>query len=97
MGKSIRRFGVGLALGALAAHYLQTEKGQVLLEKVKKGLAAYQEDPAAYQEEARAFFQDKLSQVKDLVQEDGEWPVEPRSTQAEVDDIIITYTEEDLR
>lgn len=94
MGKSIRRFGVGLALGALAAHYLQTDKGQQLLTKVKKGLAAYQEDPEHYQDLAKNFISSKLTDWQDSFHE-GEMSLEnsEEAVRAEVDDIIITYSE----
>lgn len=96
MGKTCRRLGLGLALGAAAGHYLSTEKGQQLLTKVKKGLDAYQENPDYYQDQARAFFAEQVASLKDLVQEASreEADVMP-PTSATVDDIIITYPAED--
>lgn len=96
MGKTFRKLGLGLALGAAAGHYLSTDKGQKFLAQVKKGLAAYQEDPAYYQGEARAFIDQQLERFKAFVAEDS--PVEKVTpeTAAHVDDIIITYTEDDL-
>lgn len=96
MGKFVRKFGLTMAVGAAVAHYLSTEKGQHLLTKVKKGLEAYQANPDHYQEQARTFFKEQVVTVKDLVQELTSEDTETAGpTSAIVDDIIITYPEED--
>lgn len=95
MGKFTRKLGLGLALGALAGHYLSTDKGQQLLAKVKKGLAAYQEDPVYYQEQAKTFIAEQVAYVKEVVKEEFSEPAETNAPAAEVDDIIITYTEDE--
>lgn len=96
MGKTCRRLGLGLVLGAVVGHYLSTEKGQKLLINVKKGLASYQENPEYYQDQVCDFFAEQVASFKDLVQEirREEADVMP-PTSATVDDIIITYPAED--
>lgn len=96
MGKTLRKLGLGLALGAAAGHYLSTEKGQKLLAQVKKGLAAYQEDPAYYQGQARAFVDQQIDRLRTLAAEELGTEETASETAAEVDDIIITYTEDEL-
>lgn len=95
MGKNLRKLGVGLALGVLAGHYLSTEKGQELVAKVKKGLAAYQENPEQYNDQARDFFDEQINRLKEAFDQEGaarETTIE--SMGAEVDDIIITYADD---
>lgn len=96
MGKTLRKLGLGLALGAAAGHYLATEKGQKLLAQVKKGLESYQANPEAYQEDARTFFSQQLENVKRLFDDNDQVFKTKSDTSAEVGDIIITYTEDDL-
>ncbi|MFA9413357.1 MULTISPECIES: YtxH domain-containing protein [unclassified Streptococcus] len=96
MGKLSRKIGLGLVLGAAAGHYLSTEKGQQLVMKIKKGLSAYREQPNYYQEQAKAFVSEQVAYVKELVKEEFGEPSDAEIPSSDAEDIIITYTDEDL-
>lgn len=106
MVKLVNKFGVGLALGALAGHYLSTEKGQAHLAQLKKEIAALKNNPEGYKssilERAKGLVADQLQtafdQKDDILAAFGQSQDDQRvDLSAEVDDIIITYTEEDLQ
>lgn len=107
MGKS--KFGLGLVLGGLAGYYLTTDEGQKFLSKVKAEVASFQDDPESYQasikstvtdfakdlaslydhrEELIGQFTETIEQFQDDFSEEVS-----TETGADVDDIVITYSE----
>lgn len=104
MVKLVSKFGLGLVLGAWAGHYLSTEKGQAQLDKLKSEFQAYQADPEAYKVQVlpriKSAFEEQLQTVYEKKEEllSELTPSEDEvTTAAEVDDIVITYTEEELQ
>lgn len=105
MVKLVNKFGVGLALGALAGHYLSTEKGQARLAQLKKEVAAFKYNPDGYKssflERAKGLVADQLQaafdQKDEILAAFGQDVQEERvDLSAQVDDIIITYTEDEI-
>lgn len=105
MAKLVNKFGVGLALGALAGHYLSTEKGQARLAQLKEEVAAFKNNPEGYKssfiDRAKGLVADQLQtafdQKDEILAAFGQNQENQRvDLSAEVDDIIITYTEDDL-
>lgn len=103
MAKIVTKFGLGLALGALAGHLLSTEKGQENLSKLKDEVLALKADPVAYKESlvtrAKGLVASQLQVAYDNKEEIlgffGQEEVSNDTVAAEVDDIIISYQEEE--
>lgn len=104
MVKLVSKFGVGLALGALAGHYLSTEKGQAHLAQLKEELLSLKENPQAYKSDllarAKGLVADQLQAAydnkDDIMAAFGQEADQEGELSSESEDIIITYTEDDI-
>lgn len=106
MVKLVNKFGLGLALGALAGHYLSTEKGQVRLAQLKDEVLRLTENPKVYKENlvsrAKGVIVEQLQAAydnkEDIMAAFGQVSMEEEGSDlsAETADIIITYAEDEV-